>query len=135
MPKAIYVNLAVADLRRSINFFEALGFSFDRRFSNDQAAALVVSDTIFAMLHVPDSLRRFTKKEIADSSKTTEAILALEVEDRAGVDDLMEKALKSGGREQREAEDYGFMYGRAFEDPDGHIWEAFWMDPSRMPEA
>lgn len=133
MPQAIYVNLPVSDLKRSRRFFEALGFSFHEKFSNDEAAGLVLSDTMFAMLHTPESFRRFTKKEIADATRTTEVLVALQVESRTRVDDLMEKALAAGAREQREPEDHGFMFGRAFEDPDGHIWEIFFMDVDQMP--
>lgn len=134
MPKAIYINLVASDLQRSKAFFEAIGFSFNPQFTNDQAAGLVISDTIFAMLHTPESIRRFTKKEIINAHDSTEVLLALQVESRAEVDELMSKVLSSGGHEQRDKEDHGFMYGRAFEDPDGHIWEVFWMDPSQMPQ-
>ncbi|EKD38060.1 MAG: hypothetical protein ACD_75C00879G0001 [uncultured bacterium] len=134
MIQAIYVNLPVADLQRSMEFFRKLGFTFNPQFSNEQAAALVISETIFAMLHTPESFRRFTKKEIANAHTTTEVLLALQVESKERVNELMNLALKAGGREQRDPEDYGFMFGRAFEDPDRHIWEVFWMDPSQMPE-
>ena len=133
MPKALFINLAVADLKRSMDFFEGLGFSFNEHFTNDQAAALVISDTINAMLHTHDSMRRFTKKEIADPTKTTEVLLALQVDSKEQVDNLMNKALAAGGSQARELEDHGFMYGRSFEDPDGHIWEVFWMDPANVP--
>lgn len=133
MPQAVYINLAVADLPRSRRFFEALGFSFNEKFSNDQAAGLVISDTIFAMLHTPDSLRRFTAKPIADAHATTEVLIALQVESRERVDALVNMALAAGAREPREAEDHGFMFARTFEDPDGHIWEVFVMDASQMP--
>ena len=134
MPKAIYVNLAVSDLERSMEFFEALGFTFNPQFTNDEAAALVISETIYAMLHTPQSIRRFTTKEIADAQKTTEVLLALQVDSREQVDEFMGRVFSAQGREQREAEDYGFMYSRAFEDPDGHIWEVFWMDPEKMSQ-
>lgn len=134
MPQAIYVNLPVADLRRAMDFFKGLGFAFNLQFTNEQAAALVISETIFVMLHTPASFRRFTQKAIADTAKTTEAILALQVESRERVNALMQRALKSGGREPREPEDHGFMYGRAFEDLDGHIWEVFWMDVGLLPQ-
>lgn len=133
MVKSIYVNLIVSDLKRSITFFQAIGFTFNPQFTNEQAAALVISDQIFAMLHTPESIRRFTKKNIADSKNVTEVLVALHVESRSSVDQLMNNVIRAGGKEQREAEDHGFMYGRAFEDPDGHIWEVFWMDPSQMP--
>lgn len=134
MPQAIYINLTVADLSRSMEFFKALGFSFNPQFTNDEAAGLVISDTIFAMLHTPESMRRFTKKQIADAHTTTEVLIALQVESKDRVNQLMDKALTAGAKEARDTEDYGFMYGRSFEDPDGHIWEVFWMDASQMPE-
>ncbi|MEW6646661.1 MAG: VOC family protein [Pseudomonadota bacterium] len=135
MPKAIYVNLPVADLPRAMAFFTAIGFGFDPQFTDAQAAALRISDTIHAMLHTEASFRRFTHKEIADARRSTEVLLALQVESRAAVDALLARALHAGGREPRAAEDYGFMYGRAFEDPDAHIWEVFWMDPAQMADA
>ena len=134
MPKAIYINLVVSDLQKSKDFFEAIGFSFNPQFTNDQAAGLVISDTIFAMLHTPESIRRFTNKEIVNSHNSTEVLVTLQVESRTAVDEVMDKVQSSGGQEQRDKEDHGFMYERAFEDPDGHIWEVFWMDPSQMPQ-
>lgn len=134
MATAIFVNLPVADLDRSMKFFQALGFSFNPHFTNDQAAALVISDAIYAMLHTPDSFRRFTPKQIADARTTTEVLLALQVESRQRADELVEKVLAAGGSEAREPEDHGFMFGRSFEDPDSHIWEVFWMDASQVPQ-
>lgn len=133
MARAIFVNLPVGDLPRSMQFFQALGYSFDPQFTNEQAAALVISDTIYAMLHTSDSFRRFTSKPIADARATTEVLLALQVESRERVGELVDHALQAGAREAREPEDHGFMYGRSFEDPDGHIWEVFWMDASQFP--
>jgi uncharacterized protein len=132
MPGAIYLNLPVADLPRSMTFFEGLGFTFNRQFTGEDAAALVISDSIYVMLHTHESLRRFTKKEIADATRVTEVLTALQLESRERVDELMDRVLAAGGREYREREDHGFMFTRTFEDPDGHIWELFWMDPSRV---
>ncbi|HXV26103.1 MAG TPA: VOC family protein [Alphaproteobacteria bacterium] len=134
MPKAIFVNLSCKDLTRSKTFFEALGFSFNPKFTNGEAACLVISDAIYAMLHTPTSFRRFTRKPIADAHETTEALLAIQVDSKDEVDGLMKKVLAAGGRESREPENHGFMYGRAFEDPDGHIWELFWMDSKAVPK-
>lgn len=133
MPKAIFVNLPCTDLKRSKKFFGALGWSFNPQFTNDDAACLVIADTIHAMLHTPASFLRFTKKAITDARTSTEVLLALQLEGKDQVDAIMAKALAAGGREPREPEDHGFMYGRSFEDPDGHIWEVFWMDPQAMP--
>lgn len=133
VPQAIYVNLPVADLRRARQFFEALGYSFNEQFCSDEAAGLVISDSIYAMLHTHDSLQRWTDKRIADARESTEVLLALQLESREAVDDLLHKALAAGGREAHETNDHGYMYERAFEDLDGHIWEAFFLDASRMP--
>jgi predicted lactoylglutathione lyase len=135
MAKAIYVNLAVADLANSKAFFTGLGLSFNAQFTNDDAAALVIGDNIFAMLHTHDSFRRFTRKDIVNSHGATEVMLALEVESRASVDAMLDNAVRHGGRQFRDAQDHGFMYERAFEDPDGHVWEVFWMDASQHPGA
>lgn len=133
MTQAIFVNLPVADLARSRGFFEALGFHFNPTFTNDETACLVISDTIRAMLHTPASFRRFTDKQICDAHDTTEVLLALQVESREQVDVLAEKAIAAGAQTPRPAADHGFMYERAFEDPDGHIWELFWMDEAGFP--
>ena len=133
MAKSIFVNLIVDNLSDSKRFFEKLGWSFNPQFTNDEAAAMVINESIYAMLHTPESIRRFTQKEIVDSKNFTEVLLALQLESREEVDDFMKRVEAAGGSEQREPEEHGFMYGRAFEDLDGHIWEVFWMDPSQMP--
>ncbi|HVV11742.1 VOC family protein [Amycolatopsis sp.] len=132
MPTNIFVNLAVADLPKSIEFFTRLGYSFNPQFTDDNAGCLVISDTIYAMLLTKPFFRNFTKKEIADSSTTAEAIIALSTDSREDVDALVEKALAAGGTEPREASDMGFMYSRAFEDLDGHIFEVIYMDPAHV---
>ena len=132
MPTAIYVNLFVGDLQRARDFFVALGFSFNEQFSNDEAAGMVISDNIYAMLHTHESIRRFTRKKLVNSKSETEALLALQMESKEEVDQLLARAIDAGAHEYRETEDYGFMYGRSFEDLDGHIWEAFWMNPEAV---
>lgn len=128
MPKAIYLNLIVEDLKRAKVFFEALGFSFNKQFTNDEAAAMVISETINVMLHTQESIKRFTRKELVDSKTQTEALIALQLDSKQEVDDLITKAIQVGASEYREADKYDFMYARTFEDLDGHIWEAFWME-------
>jgi predicted lactoylglutathione lyase len=132
MSTKIFVNLPVKDLARSVAFFKGLGYSFNPQFTDENAACLVIGDDIFAMLLVEPFFRRFTKKEIADATTTTEAIVALGVESRERVDELVDKALASGGQAANETDDQGFMYGRSFQDPDGHIWEVLWMDPKTV---
>jgi predicted lactoylglutathione lyase len=132
MSTKIFVNLPVKDLAKSVAFFKGLGYSFNPQFTDENAACLVIGDDIFAMLLVEPFFRRFTKKEIADATATTEAIVALGVESRERVDELVDKALASGGQAANETDDQGFMYGRSFQDPDGHIWEVLWMDPKTV---
>ena len=96
---------------------------------------MVFSRAIHVMLLTHDKFRQFTSKRIADARTETEVLLALSCENRAGVDDITEKALAAGGREARDREDHGWMYGRAFEDPDGHVWEPVWMDVAASPHA
>jgi uncharacterized protein len=130
MIKKIFVNLAVKDLDKSMAFFKALGFSFNPQFTDKTAACMVMSEDIYAMLLTHPKIKQFTKKEIADAHKTTEVLTALAVESKAKVQELMDKAIAAGAKEPRPPQDYGFMFGRSFEDPDGHIWELFWMDPA-----
>ncbi|GAA2357100.1 VOC family protein [Nonomuraea africana] len=128
----IFVNLPVKDLDRSKNFFTGLGFTFNRQFTDEKAACLVISDTIYAMLLTEEFFKSFTKKDIADAHTTTEAIVALGVESREKVDELADKALASGGSPANDPMDEESMYGRSFQDPDGHLWEVVWMDPAAV---
>ncbi len=132
MPKMIFVNLPVADLPRSIAFYQAIGCEKNNAFSNEQAAMLVWSDTISFMLLSHDFYRTFTAKQIADAHATSEMLLCLSRDSREEVDAITNAALAAGGREPRPAQDMGFMYGRAFEDPDGHVFEPMWMDMAAM---
>lgn len=129
MNKNIFVNLAVKDLEKSKQFFTKLGYTFNAQFTDETAASLVISENIYAMLLTHEKFKQFTKKDIVDSHRATEAIIALSCESKDEVDKTIENVLAAGGKEARPTEDYGFMYGRSFEDPDGHIWEVFWMDP------
>jgi predicted lactoylglutathione lyase len=133
MPTQIFVNMQVKDLATSMNFFEKLDWSFNMQFTNEDAACLVISDSIFCMLHTPSSLQRFLPagKSAADATKHTEVLLAVSVESREAVDVVYDKALAAGATECRPAEDHGFMFARSFNDLDGHIWEVFWMDASQ----
>ena len=130
--RLMFLNLAVEDLQRSIAFFRDLGFEFDQRFTDETATCMVVSDHAFVMLLVRDRFRDFTKRELADPRTHTEAITALSAESREDVDELVEKALGAGGATANDPMDMGFMYGRSFYDPDGHLWEVVWMDVDAM---
>ena len=124
----IFVNLPVADVAASTAFYRALGMTLDPRFSNAQASAMVWSDTISFMLLSHDFYATFIDRPIADARATSAALLCLTQTSRADVDAITQAALAAGGRETRPVQDHGFMYGRAFEDLDGHVVEAGWMD-------
>jgi hypothetical protein len=128
MSKLIFVNLPVADLPAAKAFYEAIGATNEPRFTDETAACMVFSETIHVMLLTHDKFRQFTPKAIADARETSEVLICISADSREAVDDITERALAAGGREPREPQDYGFMYGRSFEDPDGHIWEPMWMD-------
>ncbi|GGV74662.1 VOC family protein [Streptomyces griseoloalbus] len=128
----IFVNLAVNDLDASKKFFTEIGYSINEQFSDETAASVVISDTIFAMLLTRQKYAEFTKKEIVDATKSSEVMLALSAESREKVDELVEKAVAAGGSVSGETQDHGFMYGRAFDDLDGHTWEVVWMDAAAV---
>ncbi|MEU1531329.1 VOC family protein [Streptomyces fagopyri] len=128
----IFVNLAVNDVDASKKFFTELGYTINPQFSTDDCACVVISDTIVAMLLSKQRYADFTKKEIADPARTSEVLLCLSAESREKVDELCDKALSAGGSGTREAQDHGYMYGRTFDDPDGHTWEVMWMDPAAV---
>ncbi|MEV1086623.1 VOC family protein [Streptomyces microflavus] len=132
MAQMIFVNLPVRDLATSKGFFEKLGYGINPQFSDDKTACVVLSDTIFVMLLTEPRFKDFTKKDIADASRTTEVILALSADSREKVDELADAALAAGGFPAGETQDLGFMYGRSFQDPDHHIWEVMWMDPAAV---
>jgi predicted lactoylglutathione lyase len=128
----IFVNLPVKDLNKTVEFFTKLGFTFNPQFTDENATCMIVGKDIFVMLLVEKFFKTFTKKEISDTTKNTEAIVALSAQSRGEVDQMMEKVLGAGGREARDPQDHGWMYGRSFEDINGHLWEIFYMDESAM---
>src|SRR5215471_15276811 len=128
MPTKIFVNLPVKDLERSKAFFAKLGYSFNPQFTDERAACMVISEDIYTMLLSEPFFKTFTRKEIADAAKTTEVLVALSAESRGQVDEMLLKALAAGAQEARQPMEHESMYGRSFEDLDGHIWEVFWMD-------
>lgn len=132
MSQKIFVNLAVADLPRAKEFFGKLGFTFNPQFTITAAACMIISADIYAMLLTHERFRDFTPKAVVDAKRATEVLIALTRDSRAEVDQLMNAALAAGARETRPVQDHGFMYGRSFDDLDGHIWEIFWMDPAAV---
>lgn len=132
MHKNIFINLPVNDLEKAKEFFGKVGYTFNEQFTDETAAAMVMGDNLYAMLLTQDKIKQFTKKDIVDAHTATEVLIALSVESKEAVDELVQKALAAGGNEHREKQDYGFMYARSYEDLDGHIWEIMWMDPNHV---
>lgn len=127
-PQMIFVNLPVRDLDASKAFFAALGYTFNPTFTDDNAACMIISDSIFVMLLVETFFAGFTTQPISDARTATEVITCLSADSRKAVDVLVDKALKAGASEPMPARDYGFMYQRGFQDLDGHLWEIAHMD-------
>lgn len=129
MTQMIFVNLPVSDLDRSKAFYEAIGFTNEPNFTNEMAACMVLSDAIYVMLLKHDFWKTFTSKAIPDAKENAQVMLAISRDSREAVDAIVETAAANGGRADcNPKQDLGFMYGRSFEDPDGHIWEPNWMD-------
>jgi hypothetical protein len=130
MSKMIFVNLAVADVEKSAAFYEAVGFTRDQRFSRPgSAAAMTWSDTIVFMILSREHFAQFTSKTIIDPRSSVETLLCLSRDSRAEVDAIVEAARAAGGKaDPCPTQDHGFMYGRSFEDLDGHVFEPMWMD-------
>lgn len=135
MSRALFVNLPVEDLPRSIAFFTALGFEFNPKFTDDNAACLVISEHIQVMLLRRPFFAGFTPKPVADAHAVSEALFALSCESRADVDALVARAVAAGGSTPNEAQDHGFMYDHGFEDLDGHMWGVFWMNEAEFPQS
>ena len=133
MPRNLYVNLPVKDLERSVEFFAALGFSFNPKFTDENATCMIVNDGTSVMLLVEAFFATFTGKPVADAHAVTETLLALSVDSRAEVDAFVDRALGLGASEYAEPRDLGFMYQRGIADLDGHQWEVFFMDESQFP--
>jgi predicted lactoylglutathione lyase len=133
MSKMIFVNLPVTDLPRSRAFYEAVGAPNNPQFTDDTAACMVFSETIHVMLLTHDKWRDFTSKKIPDAHESAQVMLCLSSDSKEGVSELVDSAVAAGGKaDPTPTQDFGFMYGRSFEDPDGHIWEVMWMDMAAM---
>jgi len=131
----IFVNLPVSDLPRSVAFYEAVGATRNPQFSDDTAACMVFSDTIHVMLLTHAKFAGFTPHPIADAHASSQVLLCISTDSRADVDRVTEAALAAGGAGAGPTQDHGFMYGRSFADPDGHIWEPMWMDLAAAQQA
>jgi predicted lactoylglutathione lyase len=128
----IFVNLAVKDLKRSMDFFTKVGYTFNPQFTDENAACMIISDTIYAMLLVEPFFMTFTDREITDTSTHLEVMTALSCESREEVDAIIARAVAAGATTPRPPQDMGFMYGQGFLDLDGHYWDYFYMDPTHV---
>jgi hypothetical protein len=133
MSKQIFVNIPVKDLKKSVDFFTKLGFTFNPQFTDENATCMIVSDNIFVMLLVEPFFKSFTKMEVADTSKCNEAILCLSADSKEEIDNYVKLATEAGASENPK-QDYGWMYNWGFKDLDGHNWEFAYMDMSKMPQ-
>jgi uncharacterized protein len=133
MAKQIFINLPISNMKASMAFYTALGFKNKVEFTNEDGACMVWSDTIYVMIHTPKSWRRFTDRPIPPSS-SCEVMLSLSLDSTNEVNALTASAAANGGTADiNPKQDLGFMYSRSFTDPDGHVWESFWMDPKAIP--
>lgn len=128
--RMIFVNLPVRDLQKTMAFFGALGFTFNPKFTDQNAACMVLSEQGYVMLLVEPFFKGFTTQAICDTTTHTEALLALSCESRAEVESMLATAVAAGGSDTGKVQDHGFMYARSFYDLDRHHWELFWMDPA-----
>jgi uncharacterized protein len=136
MAKMIFVSLPVSDLKRATAFYQAIGAVKNAQFSDDTASCMVFSDTIHAMLMTHDKYRQFTSKKIVDAETSSQMLLCISADSRAEVDGLVGKAGAAGGViDPSPQDDFDFMYGRSFEDPDGHMWGVNWMDLEAATKA
>jgi predicted lactoylglutathione lyase len=131
MATQIYVNLPVKSLKRTVDFFTALGFTFNQKFTDENATCMIVSEDIYVMLLVESFFQRFTPKAICDAHRSTEVLVCLSCESRDAVNNMVEKAVAAGGKTPNPPKDHGFMYQHGFEDLDGHLWELVYMAPEQ----
>ena len=134
MASKIFLNLAVKDLKKSIDFFTTLGFSFNPQFTDASATCMIIGENIFAMLVTEQRFKDFTKKEICNAHKNTEVLIAIDVDNREKVDEMVKNAVGAGGTIYMEPQDHGWMYGHSFADLDGHQWEIMYMDENAIPQ-
>lgn len=135
MSRLLFLNLPVADLDASVAFFTKLGFEFNPKFTDETATCMIVSDQAYVMLLVRPRFEDFVTKPIADASQTTEALFCVSADSREEVDSFADAALAAGGTPAKDPQDFGFMYGRSFNDLDGHHWEVMWMDPAAAEQG
>ncbi len=136
MPKMIFINLPITELACSTTFYEALGGTKNPKFSDETSACMVLSEAIYVMLLTREKYRQFTSRPIADAHATSSVLLTLSVDSRDEVNATIERVVAAGGQaDPNSKQDHGFMFGRSVQDPNGYIWEIFWMDPAKAGGA
>jgi uncharacterized protein len=135
MATKIFLNLPVTDLKKSMDFFGKLGFTFNSQFTDEAAACMIISEDIYVMLLTENKFKTFTPKRICDATKCTEVLVCLSSGSKNEVNEMVRKAVAAGGTIYKEPEDHGFMYGHGFQDLDGHIWEVVFMEPNATKPA
>jgi predicted lactoylglutathione lyase len=135
MAKKIFVNLPVRDLKKSMDFFRKLSFTFNPQFTDETAACMIISEDIYVMLLTENKFKTFTPKRISDATNNTEVLVCLSAASRDEVNEMVNKAVAAGGTTYKKPQDHGFMYGHGFQDLDGHMWELAYMEPSAIKPA
>ena len=134
MATKIFLNLPVTDLKRSMDFFGKLGFTFNSQFTDEAAACMIISEDIYVMLLTESKFKTFTPKRICDAAKYTEVLVCLLLGSKNEVNEMVRKAVAAGGTTYNKPRDHGFMYAHGFQDLDGHIWELIYMEPSALDQ-
>ncbi len=134
MARKMFLNIPVKDLNRSIDFYTKVGFNFNQQFTDENATSIIIGDDILVMLLREDFFKKFTNKPIANAKESTEVLICISAESREEVDEIVGSAIAAGGASSIPTQDHGWMYGRSFEDPDGHIWEVSYLDMDSLPE-
>ncbi len=135
MATQIFVNLPVKDLKRSVEFFTQLDFTFDPKFTDENATCMIVGENIFVMLLVESFFKTFTPKEICDATRSTEVLVCISADSRERINEMVGKAVAAGGTTPNPSKDYGFMYQHGFQDLDGHLWELVYMEPDTTSQG
>jgi predicted lactoylglutathione lyase len=134
METKVFINFAVKDLKKSIEFFTKVGYTFNPKYTDETGTCMIISEYIYAMLLTEPRFKDFTNKEVVDARKTIEVMNAFSCDSREAVDAIFKNGIDAGGTESAPTQDHGFMYAREFEDLDGHIWSYFWMDETAIPQ-
>ena len=134
MSTKVFINLPVTNLPKAMSFYTAIGFTNNPQFTDETVACMVLTEEIYVMLLTHAKFSEFITKKIADTVTTASVINSLSVDSLEEMNTMAEKALQAGGKEPTEPKDYGFMQQRCFEDPDGHLWDVFYMDMAKFPQ-